>query len=95
MSAHSSFKYLIESLRQSLDGKEVSPRWQAVYDWYKQEPDWQFAISRLEEALLFKNQPGRLDKSHLKRVYGASPQTSISRLELYAACPSPILYATA
>jgi len=87
LSAHSSFKYLIESLRQSLDGKEVSPRWQAVYDWYKQEPDWQFAISRLEEALLFKNQPGRLDKSHLKRVYGASPQTSISRLELYAACP--------
>ncbi len=87
LSAGSSYKYLVESLRQALDGKTVSLRWKAVYDWYKTQPDWQFQMTRLEEALLFGNLPGKVDKAQCRRLYAASSQGSVSRLELYAACP--------
>jgi ATP-dependent helicase/nuclease subunit B len=87
LSAPSSYKYMIENLRQALDGKAVSPRWEAVYDWFKAKPEWQSRLAGLEEALLFANRPGAVPAAQWKQLYAGSRQTSVSRLELYAACP--------
>lgn len=87
LSPGSTFKYLIENLRQALDGKPVSPRWAAVFDWFKTQPEWEFSVTRLEEAMMFANQPGAVEIAQWKQLYAASTQASVSRLELYAACP--------
>jgi ATP-dependent helicase/nuclease subunit B len=83
----SSFKYLAENLRQALDGKKLSPRWAAAFNWFKAQPEWEFQVNRLNEALVFSNRPGQLEQKHCQQLFGALPNASVSRLELYAACP--------
>lgn len=87
LSASSSYKYMIESMRLTLDEKKVSPRWQDVYYWFRAQPDWQSRLSSLKESLQFSNSPGAVPAESWQKIYPWSKRASVSRLQLYAACP--------
>lgn len=83
----SSFNRMVSALRLSREGKEVSPLWRGVYNWFAAREDWQEQCRSAMEALSYKNiaQPVSKDKTIL--LYGNPAYSSVSRLEKYTACP--------
>lgn len=68
-------------------GTDDDPLWQAVYQYYRQQPQYQNALQRIA-AGRWPN-PGRMQLSRdaLQRLYGHSLRSSVSRLERFRMCP--------
>ena len=82
-----SFKDLLLNLRKLQDGEEIDEIWASVFNWYynneKYRPKLEFALKGFDD----KNDAEKISESNIKRLYGDSLKTSISRLEQYKKCP--------
>ncbi|MFZ5969583.1 MAG: helicase-exonuclease AddAB subunit AddB [Bacillota bacterium] len=83
----STFKYLVESLRQHVDGKDISPLWWDVYRWYDGQAGWQERKNTVLEGLFHRNQENPIGMLQAKRLYHFPIRTSVSRLEQFVNCP--------
>lgn len=83
----STFKHLIEYLRQYIDGNNISLVWFDVYNWYYNNDEWKGKVDNIVEGLFHNNQIGYIGKSLAKELYDAPLRTSISRLEKFTNCP--------
>jgi len=61
--------------------------WQAVREYYRQDPALRRALARVEQGLGFQPHSGPLSKATLNRLYGSTLRGSVSRLERYRRCP--------
>ncbi|MTI49299.1 MAG: helicase-exonuclease AddAB subunit AddB [Firmicutes bacterium] len=83
----STFKYLIEYLRQYIEGNEISEMWWDVYNWYYNNDNWQGNIKNTIEGLFHDNQEGYIGEEFAKELYNTPLRASISRLERFINCP--------
>ncbi|QGG56950.1 helicase-exonuclease AddAB subunit AddB [Paenibacillus sp. B01] len=79
--------YLVPRLREWLDGGELAPLWQDVYNWFAARPDWQGRLTAMTGALGYDNQVVRLGRGLADRLYGGQLTTSVSRMERFVSCP--------
>lgn len=83
----STFKYLVEYLRQDIDGNKISDLWFDVYNWYYNNDEWDRRIDNIIEGLFHNNQIGYIGSDLSRELYDTPLRTSISRLERFTNCP--------
>ncbi|SCG83697.1 ATP-dependent nuclease subunit B [Proteiniborus sp. DW1] len=83
----STFKYLVENLRNALDGDNINSIWWDIYNWYFNKDEWREKLKIVIEGLYHKNQQERIDEHYTRQIYQVPFRTSISRLEKFVNCP--------
>ncbi len=58
-----------------------------VYNYYKNQNDYQISLKNDLEGLEYTNLPKDIDKEIVDKLYGNTLNTSVSRLEKYRSCP--------
>jgi ATP-dependent helicase/nuclease subunit B len=67
--------------------KERTPLWQAVGKWFAASEANQTRLALIEQGVAYRNQEEWIKKSLTHQLYGKRLQASVSRLELFTACP--------
>lgn len=81
---NTTFDELLIQLRDFNEGKEIDPIWFKIYKYYQTyEPK---KLLQSIDALRYKNDPEKLEKEKIQKLYGNTLKTSVSRLEQYEAC---------
>jgi ATP-dependent helicase/nuclease subunit B len=81
------FNELVAVMRQKTEGRSVGPIWDGVADWYKKEEEWKGKYSRMVEGFDYTNQVELIKQERVRKLYGSTIHTSVSRLERYFSCP--------
>lgn len=85
--AEATFKSLLLNIKRAKEGEEVDHIWSSVYNWYANNREWSTKLLNAIKGFEDKNTPERISEKNIKRLYGSSLKTSISRLEQYKRCP--------
>ncbi len=85
--SNSTYKYLIDKLRNHLDGRVIDEIWWDVYAWYRDNHSWQDKNTAIISGFFHNNQPDSLKEKKARQIYDWPLKTSVSRLEQYANCP--------
>lgn len=83
----STFKYLVENLRQGADRINFDDLWQEVYQWYFDKEGWKKSREMVIEGLFHKNQTKALGRKKAEKLFNLPLRTSVSRLEKFVQCP--------
>lgn len=85
------FEALLDGLRIFRDeGKledEESKLYSQLYDYYFTNEKWKDRLSNSMKALYYTNEPKKISKESINRLYGDTLKTTVSRLEQYKSCP--------
>lgn len=81
------FDELLLNIRNFKDGKEIEKIWFDVYKIFEQDEKWKDKLKRATAALDFKNIPDNINEKNIKKLYGDTLKTSVSRLESFQKCP--------
>ena len=81
------FNELVAVMRQRIEGKHTDPLWKSVGDWYTKEEAWQEKYARVVEGFNYTNQVELIKQERVRKLYGSTIHTSVSRLEKYSSCP--------
>lgn len=79
--------YAVRMMRQANSQKEITPQWQAVLAYYKEDPLWSSIIESIVQPALKRQKTEKLDERLTSGLYGSSFTTSVSRIESYYSCP--------
>lgn len=74
-------------LRQKVAGEEVPAFWSELYGYFANQGAWKDRLAMLWQGILQEGQEDTLSGKMTKRLYGKTIQSSVSRLERFAACP--------
>jgi len=83
----STFKYLVQSLREYVDNQNCFPVFQEVYHWYLQNSEWEEITKKMIEALFYSNLEDSISPEHIAKLYGSPMYSSVSKLETFNECP--------
>jgi len=61
--------------------------WRYLYDWFSKRPQWQWELERIRQGLHIRPLPPQIPATLSRELYGQVLQTSVTRLELFQACP--------
>jgi ATP-dependent helicase/nuclease subunit B len=86
-SATPTFNQLITSMRQHLEGTEINDAWKDVYSWFAQQQKWKEKCHNTLAAFNYSNNAENIRRERVRKLYGSSIYSSISRFEKYASCP--------
>lgn len=78
------FDELLINLRKFIEGEKIEPIWFEIYNYYENNNKMQ--LQQALKAIQYKNEPNKLDKTQLEKLYGNTLKTSVSRLEQYKSC---------
>lgn len=85
------FEELLDKLRilKENEGKlkDDDKIWLEVYDYYSKSEKWKSRLENSMKALNYTNEPEKISKKLVEKLYGDTLKTSISRLEQYKSCP--------
>lgn len=81
------FKELLSNMSKLTQGEEVDYIWADVYNWYIKNEEWKQKLLKAIKGFEDKNNPEIISEKNIKRLYGDSLKTSVSRLEQYRKCP--------
>jgi ATP-dependent helicase/nuclease subunit B len=84
---NSTFKYLVENLRLSLDGKASEDFWWDVYGWYYGQEAWQEQRSSVIDGLFHHNQTAFIGSENARQLYHLPLHSTVSRVEQFVSCP--------
>jgi len=83
----STFKYLVNNLRLSEDGKPIEDVWIDVKGWYASQPEWQNRLAWLQKGLVHRNQVDEIGADQARLLYSQPIRTTVSRIEQFVQCP--------
>lgn len=85
--SHSTFEELLTNLRAEEDGEKIDEIWREVLHWYENSKEWEPKLKTALQGLKYTNLPEKVKEKNLKKLYGKTIETSVSRLEQYRKCP--------
>lgn len=83
----STFDELLLNLRRAQDGVKIDSIWYDVYNWYKESNLWKDKLEKAMKGIEYTNLPEKINIDNIKKLYGSTLHTTISRLEQYRKCP--------
>lgn len=81
------FDELLLNIRNYKDGKNIDEIWFEIYEIFQKDEKYSEKLKFMMKALEFSNMPEKINKSNIKKLYGDTLKTSVSKLESYKACP--------
>ncbi len=81
------FDELLLNIRNFKDGKEIDEIWFEIYKIFEEDKNWKPKLEKAIKALDFSNLPEKIKKENVKKLYGDTLKTSVSKLENYQKCP--------
>ena len=84
---NATFEELLKNIRKLKDGEKIDDIWIDVYNWYKQNKYWKNKLNYSLEGLEYSNEAEKINEENIKKLYGETLRTSISRMEQYRKCP--------
>ena len=65
---------------------KMNGNWYEVYNWYKNNKEYSYRLEKALEGLEYTNIPEKINKENVKKLYGNTLNTTVSRLEQYKSC---------
>ena len=87
ITANNTFDNLIEKLNSYQEGEEIEDIWFDVLKYYENNPLWKGRLLKSLEGIKYTNVPEKIKPEFIKKLYGETLHTTISRLEKYRSCP--------
>ena len=84
---NNTFDNLIEKLNDYQEGKDVEDIWFDVLNYYENDALWKSRLLKSLEGIIYTNIPEQIKPEFVKKLYGETLHTTISRLERYRSCP--------
>ncbi len=84
---NNTFDNLIEKLNDYQEGKDIEDIWFDVLDYYENDVLWKSRLLKSLEGITYTNIPEKIKPEFVKKLYGETLHTTISRLERYRSCP--------
>lgn len=81
------FNELVAFIRHRMEGREADPAWGDVLNWFSTNENWKEKYSRIMDGFKYTNQTLPINPDKVRKLYGGTIHTSISRLEKYVSCP--------
>lgn len=81
------FEELLINLRDFRDGKDIDPKWFCVYNIYNEDEEWHNRLEAAIRGLNYNSGTEKITKENIRKMYGDTLKTSVSRLEQYSGCP--------
>ncbi len=81
------YEQLLENIYKLNENEQIDDIWYMVYNYYKNQNDYQISLKNDLEGLEYTNLPKDIDKKIVDKLYGNTLNTSVSRLEKYRSCP--------
>lgn len=78
--------YLATQIREWQKGYPISDMWWDAYNWYTAQPEWGPVARRIMSGLFSRNEAS-LNGEIARDLYGDTIQASVSRMEMFNACP--------
>ena len=75
----------IEKYKEFANGQEIEKKWKDVFLWYKKNESKR--IAKILKGKNFNNLPDVISTENIKKMYGNTLRSSVSRLEQYRRCP--------
>jgi len=79
--------HIVSQFRRWLRDADIAETWWQAYNWFCSKPDWRDKLARTLRSLFYANRESPLSVEVRARLYGGTLRTSVSRMELFAACP--------
>lgn len=83
---NTTFDELLNKLGEYRDTGEIEEKWVEVYNYYKNNVEWKYKLEQAMQALTYTNQPEKISRNNISKMYGDTLKTSVSKLEQYQAC---------
>lgn len=87
ITTNNTFDNLIEKLNSYQEGEEIEDIWFDVLKYYENNPLWKDRLQKSLEGIKYTNVPEKIKPEFIKKLYGETLHTTISRLERYRSCP--------
>lgn len=87
ITTNNTFDNLIEKLNSYQEGEEIEDIWFDVLKYYENNPLWKGRLLKSLEGIKYTNVPEKIKPEFIKKLYGETLHTTISRLERYRSCP--------
>ncbi len=84
---NNTFDNLIEKLNDYQEGKEIEDIWFDILYYYENDTLWRGRLLKSLEGINYTNIPEKIRPEFVKKLYGETLHTTISRLERYRSCP--------
>lgn len=75
----------VEKYKEFIDESEIEEEWKDIISWYNHNDSYR--MKRILKGANFDNLPQKISSENIKKMYGSSLKTSVSRLEQYRRCP--------
>ena len=87
ITTNNTFDNLIEKLNAYQEGEEIEDIWFDVLKYYENNPLWKGRLQKSLEGIKYTNVPEKIKPEFIKKLYGETLHTTISRLERYRSFP--------
>lgn len=81
------FEELLRNIRNLKNGEKIDDIWIDIYNWYNKNENWKSKLYYSMQGLKYSNKAEKIKDENIKKIYGDTLKTSISRLEQYQKCP--------
>ncbi len=81
------YQELLENIARLKEKETIAEIWYQVYQYYKQNNEWQSILQNDLQGLYYTNLPQQINKENVEKLYGNTLHTSVSKLEKYRSCP--------
>lgn len=81
------FNRMVTSLGQGAKEGEIGEVWRETYGWFVRNAQWREQCKHILSGFRYSNQVDPIGSDRIRKLYGNSIYTSVSRLERYASCP--------
>lgn len=83
---NTTFDMLLSNLRKFFDGEEIDSIWFELYNIYSKDIAYKDKLEEAIKGFYYSNIPEKINEENLKKLYGDTLKTSISKLETYRRC---------
>ncbi len=81
------YQKLLDNINTFMQGEKIDPIWFDIFNFYNSNEEWKAKLQNSLKAINYTNNPEKINKDLIDKLYGNTLKTSVSKLETYKSCP--------
>lgn len=87
LTVNTTFQKLLDNINMFLQGKQIDKIWFEIFEFYNSNDEWKEKLDSSIKGINYTNNPEKISKDLIDKLYGNTLKTSVSKLETYKSCP--------